>query len=266
MKKWMIFLAALLLLTGGCGVPEPEPVPEPGPEPEPVESLVPAPTARDAVQWLTDPSHFLFYIDHWPDAHIITTERTEEGLALTVWSEDSLDAPVQTILIEDCEDFDQMVSVSGNAYEPNSGALVTVQDFNFDGQDDFGFCYRRGMQPRFYHVWLWDEDAGQYQAEPAFDEMPSPDVDWVDMKIECYIRGGAAGAQGDHSFYQWVDGVLTEVRHIKLDFEDWEDYNNHYVSVTDLIDGEMQEVFRYEGDYYFDIVERWRSLGYTGEN
>lgn len=105
-----------------------------------------------------------------------------------------------------------------------------------------------------------------YQAEPAFDELPSPDVDWVDMKIECYIRGGAAGAQGDHSFYQWVDGVLTEVRHIKLDFEDREDYKSHYVSVTDLIDGEMQEVFRYKGDYYFDIVERWRSLGYAGEN
>ena len=60
--------------------------------------------------------------------------------------------------------------------------------------------------------------------------------------------------------------MLTEVRHIKLDFEDREDYNSHYVSVTDLIDGEMQEVFRYEGDYYFDIVERWRSLGYAGEN
>lgn len=264
MKRCVLLLAALLLLNG-CGNPAPPPEPDPISEPDPVNEPMPAPTARDVVQWLTDPSHFLFYVDHWPDTHIITTERTEEGLALTVWSENSLNAPVQTILMDDCEDFDLMVS-DGDAYEPNSGALVTVQDFNFDGQDDFGFCYRRGMQPRFYHVWLWDEETGQYQAEPAFDELPSPNVDWLEMKIECYIRGGAAGAQGDYSFYQWVDGVLTEVRHIKLDYEDREDFNGHYVSVTDLIDGEMQEVFRYEGDYYFDVVERWRSLGYMGEN
>ncbi|MDE7218487.1 MAG: hypothetical protein K2O45_02535 [Oscillospiraceae bacterium] len=258
MKRWILLLAALLLLNGCGNSASPT-------EPEPINEPTPPPTAQDVVQWLTDPSHFLFYVNHWPNGHIITTERTEEGLTLTVWAEDDLSAPVQTILMEDCEDFDQMVSVRGDAYEPNSEALVTVQDFNFDGQDDFGFCYSRGMQPQFFHVWLWDEATGQYQAEPAFDELPSPYVDWVDEKIECYIRGGAAGAQGDHSFYQWIDGVLTEVRHIKLDFEDWEDMNSHYVSVTDRINGEMQEVFRYEGNDWFDIADRWSSLGYTGE-
>lgn len=257
MKKWILLLFSLLLLSG-CGAPEPEP--------EPAEKNAPGLETRDIVQWLTDPSHFLFYVNHWPDGHIITAERTAEGLALSVWTGDGPAAPLQTILMEDCEYFDQRVGVNGRAYEPNAETLVTVQDFNFDGQEDFGFCYRRGMQPLFYHVWLWDEEAGQYTPEPAFDDLPSPYVDWVEEKIECYIRGGAAGAQGDYSFYKWIDGALAEVRHIKLDFEDWEGLDSHYISVTDLIDGGMQEVFRYKGDGWFEIVDRWRNLWYTGEN
>ena len=89
-----------------------------------------------------------------------------------------------------------------------------------------------------------------------------PEADWGEEKITGWARSSAS--TGDHSIYQWIDGVLTEVRHIKIAFEDLWDINSIYASVTDRIEGEMREVSRFEGGSYGDAIEPWFNLWYHG--
>ncbi len=250
MKRWVIFLAALLLT--GCQT-------APGLPPAPPEEVQEPPLSgqQAAAQWLSDDGHHAFYVN----SHVVTVERAEEPaedckLILTVWDREDPAVPIQTIFMAEDTRY-----AGDKSLDP---AWSRVEDFNFDHWEDFGCVYAMGNQPVFYHVWLWDPEAGQYVYEPAFDEICYPEADWGEEKITGWARSSAS--TGDYSFYQWIDGVLTEVRHIKIDFEDARDNNSLYASVTDLTGGEMQEVFRYEGDYYFDIVERWCSLGYAGED
>lgn len=62
--------------------------------------------------------------------------------------------------------------------------------------------------------------------------------------------------------------MLTEVRHIRIGYDDWEDINSLHVSITDLIGGEMQEVYRVKSNGTGDaeVIAPWLNLGYTGEN
>lgn len=242
-----------MLLAGCQASPDPEPAPLPEQTPEPVSEQ------QAAAQWLSDDSHHAFYVND----HVVTVERAEEPtedckLILTVWDREDPTVPVQTIsMAEDTR-------YSGN--KSQAPAWSRVEDFNFDCYEDLGCVYAMGNQPVFYHVWLWDPEAGQYVYEPAFDEICYPEVDWVEEKITGWARSSAA--TGDYSIYQWIDGVLTEVRHIRIGYDDWEDINSLYVSVTGLIDGEMQEVFRVKSnvDSYSEAIAPWFDLWYTGEN
>ena len=255
MKKWIILLAAVLLLTA-CGQAE---APDPAPAPEISSPEVPLPDMQQtAAQWLSDDSHHAFFVND----HVVTVERAAEPtedckLILTIWDRENPTAPIQTISMAEDTRYH-----GDKSLDP---AWSRAEDFNFDHYEDFGCVYAMGNQPVFYHVWLWDPEAGQYVYEPAFDEICYPEVDWVEKKITGWARSSAA--TGDNSFYQWIDGVLTEVRHIEIAYEDWEDINGLYASVTDLIDGEMQEVFRIriDGAGDFDAVTPWVNLWYTGE-
>lgn len=259
MRKWTFVLAALLL--AGCraaGVPV---TPEPDPEPEIVREPEPAPTPdpqQMAAQWLSDDGHHAFFVN----GHIVTVERAAEPtedcrLILTIWDRADPTVPIQTIRMAEDTRFD-----GDKSLDP---AWNRVENFNFDGYEDFGCVYAMGNQPVFYHVWLWDPEAGQYVYEPAFDGISYPEVDWAEEKITGWARSSAA--TGDHSIYKWIDGVLTEVRHIKIDFEDMWDINSLYASVTDLVDGEMREVFRMKSgeEGCSDVIAPWFNLWYPEE-
>jgi len=249
-----LLLAALLL--AGC---QAAPDPEPEPPPEEVQKQEPPVSGQQAAaQWLSDDSHHAFYVND----HVVTVERAAEPtedckLILTVWDRTDPSEPIQTIAMAEDTRFD-----GNKVWEP---AWSLVEDFNFDYYKDFACIYAMGNQPVFYHVWLWDQESGQYVYEPAFDEVSYPEVDRVEKKITSWARSSAA--TGNYSFYRWIDGALTEVRHIKIAYEDWEDMNSLYTSVTDLIDGEMQEVFRVKGwaDKDSDTIGPWFNLWYTGE-
>lgn len=244
-------LAALLL--AGCRNTETPDVPMPEPEPQ-----APVSGQQAAAQWLSDDSHHAFYVND----HVVTVERAAEPaedckLVLTVWDRANPSAPIQVISMAEDTRYD-----GDKSLDP---AWSRVEDFNFDHCEDFGCVYFMGNQPVYYHIWLWDPEAGQYVYEPAFDEICYPEVDWVEEKITGWARSSAA--TGDHSIYQWIDGSLTEVRHIRIAYEDWQDINSLYISVTDRIDGEMREVFRVKGchDEDSDAIGPWFSLWYTGE-
>lgn len=171
MKKWVIFLAALLL--AGC---QTAPAPAPTPPPEEVQEPEPPLSSQQAAQWLSDDSHHAFYVND----HVVTVERADEPsddcrLILTIWDREDPAVPIQTIsMAEDTR-------YAGNkSLDP---AWSRVEDFNFDYWDDFGCIYAMGNQPVFYHVWLWDPEAEQYVYAPAFDEICYPEVDWVEEKI-----------------------------------------------------------------------------------
>lgn len=249
MRKWVLLILTTLLLAGCQAAESPEPAPEQPPEP--------ASVMQAAAQWLSDESHHAFYVNN----HVVTVERAAEPaedckLILTVWDREDPTVPIQTIpMAEDAR-------YGGDKWlDP---AWSRVEDFNFDYYEDFGCVYAMGNQPVYYHVWLWDPEAGQYVYEPAFDRISDPWVDWEEHKITGWARDGAAA--GDYSFHQWVDGVLTEVRHIRQDYEVSNEHGVYSISVTGLVDGKMQEVFFFEGDGYDDVADRWRNLWYTGEN
>lgn len=257
MKKWLILLVLILLLAACCTADTSEPDHASVPEPPVPEIPTPDPQ-QTAAQWLSDDSHHAFFVND----HVVTVERAAEPtddckLILTIWDRADPTIPIQTISMAEDTRFD-----GDKSLDP---AWSRAEDFNFDHYEDFACVYAMGNQPVFYHVWLWDPEAGQYVYEPAFDEISYPEVYWEEQKICGWARSSAS--TGDHSFYQWIDGVLTEVRHIKLAFEDWDDISSLYASVTDLIDGEMQEVFRIrsDGDGYSDAVTPWFNLWYTGE-
>lgn len=246
----MLLLPAALLLAGCQAAPAQEAAPPPV---EVQEQEPPVSEQQAAAQWLSDDSHHAFYVN----THVVTVERAQEPtedckLILTVWDREDPTEPIQVIPMAEDTRYD-----GDKSLDP---AWSRVEDFNFDHYEDFGCVYAMGNQPVFYHVWLWDPEAGQYVYEPAFDEICYPEVDWVEEKITGWARSSAA--TGDYSFYQWVEGTLTEVRHIKIDFEDWQDNNSLYASVTDLADGEMREVFRFEGGDYENAIEPWLHLWY----
>lgn len=253
MRRGVLLLLAALLLAG-CQASSGQ---APAPPPEEAQEA-PVSGQQAAAQWLSDDSHHAFYVN----GHVVTVERAQEPtedckLILTVWDREDPTVPVQTISMAEDTRYD-----GDKSLDP---AWSRVEDFNFDHYEDFGCVYAMGNQPVFYHVWLWDPEAGQYAYEPAFDEICYPEVDWAEEKITGWARSSAA--TGDHSIYRWIDGVLTEVRHIEIGFEDGEDKNSLYALVTDRIDGELQEVFRVEldDDIYSEAVAPWFNLWYTGE-
>lgn len=250
MKKLVLMLAiAVLGLTGCRGT---ESVVES--DAEPAELPVSVTDAQTAAQWLNDAKHYTFNVGN---EHLVTLERTEEDLLLTVW--DDASQQVQTIHVSEVGDYDALTA--SRAMAPNSGWWETVQDFNFDGYMDFGCLFNSGVQSRYYHVFLWDAERGRYVWDPAFDALSCPDADAAEGKITAYLRGGSAGAEGDYSICRWLGGKLTEVRHIQLGFQG----DTHFISVTDLTDGGMSEVFRHEGgDWSENTYISWLSLSYTG--
>ncbi len=255
MKKLVLMLLVAIMGLTGCRGTEPETESD---TTEPVEPKVTVTDAQTAAQWLNSAKHYTFNVGN---EHLVTVERTEEDLLLTVW--DDASKQIQTIHATEVEDYDALTA--SRAMASNSGWWETVQDFNFDGYMDFGYRYRSGAQPTYYHVFLWDADGGRYVWDPAFDELSCPVADAVEEKITSYQRGGAAGAIGDYSIHRWLGGKLTEVRHIHLGYLDEANSSGHVITVSDLTDSGMSEVFRYEGeDWSENTYKPWLELSYVG--
>ncbi len=218
---------------------------------------------RDLFRYHADP--YGFPIDATHDAFevptggklgtvLVTVEIEDddaEEYLFSVWTKDDLDTPLQTMTAESWGLFH----------------WSDVTDANFDGYMDFGYMYAMGNQPCYWHYWIWDEDAGQFVAEPEFDQISCPEFDAQTGIISGYSRDGFAGAAGTTTFHQWIDGKLVCIRRIRTDPYGGDTLNEIRLTVEEPIDGVLTEIYRHETDVgtAFDEVRKWEDLDYHGE-
>lgn len=244
-KKIPMALGAALLLGGLCACS----APEAGPTPTPEAADAPEQTA---VRWLSDENHKAFQVgDFW-----VTLDHVEEDKSrIQVWDPSDLSAPRQT-MEQEIESW-----VFGQSQ---------VEDANFDGYPDFGCVCFQGNQPQYWNYWLWDEEAGQFVEEPALAEISAPQFDAANGIVSGYARAGWAGAAGENTFYQWIDGQLTLIRRVETSVETAEagGEDTLLLTVEDQRDGALTEVFRQtyplENGGWWDVREQWCDPYYQG--
>ena len=175
----------------------------------------------------------------------------------SVWSKDDLTTPIQTMEAE--------------AYQVLHWSDIV--DANFDGYMDFGYMYAMGNQPCYWHYWIWNEEQGQFVAEPEFDQISCPQFNPETGIIDGWARYSAAG-DGLATFHRWEDGKLVCVRRITANALMEEAAT---LLVEDREDGELKEVFyrEYPWEEIAGEIEgmetwwqdrmKWEDLSYHGE-
>lgn len=265
MKKLLLPALLLLCLAACARSPETAPTDAPTPSPTPVPTATPTPTPTPTPS--EEPAETLwgFPIDDTHDAFEVPTggrlgtvlvtveiENDDAGEYLfSVWTKDDLDTPLQTMTAESF----------------NVSHWSDVTDANFDGYMDFGYMYAMGNQPCYSHYWIWDEDAGQFVAEPEFDQISCPQFDAQTGIISGYSRDGFAGAAGTTTFHQWIDEKLVCIRRIRTYPYGGDTLNEIRLTVEEPIDGVLTEIYRHETDVgtAFDEARKWEDLDYHGE-
>lgn len=176
-------------------------------------------------------------------------------LTLSVWSPDDLTAPIQVIQSE----------TDGVFHHSR------VVDANFDGHMDFGYMYAMGNQPCYSHYWIWNEEQGQFVAEPEFDQISCPVFDPETGIIDGWARSSAA-SDGLATFHRWEDGKLVCVRRVTSKAN-----GVATLLVEDREDGELKEVFYREYPWeeiageiegmeaWWEDRMKWEDLSYHGE-
>lgn len=184
-------------------------------------------------------------------------ESFESPMTFSVWNTYDLTKPIQEISSE-----------TFNAFHHSR-----IVDANFDGYMDFGYMYAMGNQPCYSHYWIWNEEQGQFVAEPEFDKISCPVFDPETGIIDGWARDSAAG-DGLATFHRWEDGKLVCVRRITANalME-----GAATLLVEDREDGELKEVFYQEYPWKeiageIEGMEAWRQerskwedLSYHGE-
>lgn len=212
---------------------------------------------------IIDESHDAFWVETGGEMGtlLVTAELSEEAwgevgwhdLTFYVWDPADMEQPIQTI-----ETYVGM-GVSADYH--------CVDDFNFDGFQDFSYLSYAGNQPNYWNHWLWDEENGQFLYYEPLGGISDPMYDAERQVVTGWCRDSAVS--GRESYYRWVDGEVTLVRMIIYHSPD--EYPNQIVSVYDLIDGQMAEVYQNEvdleqlGERGERIDPRWRDLDYHGE-
>ena len=218
---------------------------------------------------LIDEKHDAFLVDTGGDMGtlFITAERSDEQwgevgwykLTFSVWDPADMEQPLQTILMDDAG-----MGVSDSYH--------CVDDFNFDGFQDFSYLSYAGNQPNYWEHWLWDEENGQFSYYEPLTNVSGPIYDADRQVVHGWERSSAVS--GVETYFRWVDGELTLMRAIIYHYPDYSNrtdgYDPQIVTVEDLIDGQMTEVYRNEVnlaqlDGQERIDPRWRDLDYHGE-
>jgi len=178
-------------------------------------------------------------------------EDPEQGLLLhfLVWNPAHMDAPIQTFTKDsDCFGWQE------------------VMDANFDGYMDFGYTFSMSNMPYYDHLWIWDEANRQFVNVPEFDEISVPELIEETETIYGYNRSSAGGT-GLHTFHQWVDGCLTCMRQIEIEWSI--SHKAVCMSIQDWDGTEMVEIYHedFPRDSYgwLDAQKVWYNLDYHGE-
>lgn len=237
----------------------------PTPSPSPTARATPVPTEESTEQlwgFPIDDTHDAFEVDtNGKLGTVLVTVEIEnedaEEFQFSVWTQDDLNKPIQTMLAERCGNFH----------------WHDVMDANFDGYMDFGYQYALGVQVGLWHLWLWDETQCQFVEEPEFANIPSPQIDEQTQIIEGWSRSSAAG-DGVDTFHRWENGKLVCVRRITA-FSPWGEATT--LTVEERVNGKLQKV--YDKEFPWEDVKdetegmiswmqertKWYDLNYHGE-
>ncbi|MBD5084495.1 MAG: hypothetical protein HDT33_05380 [Clostridiales bacterium] len=272
-----LLAAALALLLAGCQVEEPaETASVPPDTAAPVGESVPSETPSPALdpleellaQYPIDDDHDAFLVDTGGrlGTLLVTVELGEREqdlelretpLYIAIWDPEDMSEAIQ-----------EMESTIFNIFHWHAEV-----DANFDGYMDFSYTYAMGNQPCYAHLWIWDEDVGQFVEVPEYAEISMPYCDPETETIDGWARESAAG-DGVTTFHRWEDGELVCVRRIET-YCPWEQGVPIIVSVQDRVDGELKRVYYEEFPWELDEIEgreawrleasKWGSLDYHGE-
>ena len=206
---------------------------------------------------LIDETHDAFLVDTGGrlGTLLITVEWDEENkeydydalLHFAVWDLAHMDTPLQTMEAYSC-----------------IFHWSEVTDANFDGHQDFGYMYAMGNQPTYWNYWLWDEEQAQFVYCAPLAEISDPVFDEQRQVVTGYNRSSAMS--GVDTISRWIDGELVLVREIETHYP--EDDGTQFMTVKDLIDGQMTEVYRTQWGWTeaeIDIYSKWCDLDYHGE-
>ena len=169
-------------------------------------------------------------------------------ITFSVWNPKKMEQPMQTF--------------SEKSTEGVASDFHKVVDANFDGFQDFGYLSTRGIQPYYWHYWLWDEEQGQFTYCKSLTGISEPQFDAEKQVVSGWERGGASS--GTKTIYRWIDGYLNLLRQIDIGYP--KDDGTHLVTVNDLIGGEMVEIYRTQLNSKEGWLDtKWFDLDYHGE-
>lgn len=241
-RKIFLLLAALLLL-GGCYAAQPLEDPSPSaaetstptapPTPTPTPTSEPTQEVKELWGFPIDDTHDAFEVPTGGELGtvLVTVERGEENeeygfpLTLSVWTEDDLTTPIQTMEVEESYYFH----------------WHDVEDANFDGYMDFTYQWLLGAKAGMPHLWLWNEESQQFVEEPAYADIPNPRTDPGTQTISGYISYSAAG-DGEETFHHWEDGHLVCFRKEERTYPDAE--GKQEMVIYERVNGKLTEVSR----------------------
>lgn len=139
-------------------------------------------------------------------------------------------------------------------------------DANFDSYMDFTFTYLRGNASYYDHLWIWNEEYGEFVNISEYDKISIPSLDMETQTIYGFNRSSGSGT-GTHTYHQWIEGDLLCIRCIDID-QDFQSKIFH-MSVQDRIGGELAEIYQEdfapESDKWHDEEMVWHDLDYHGE-
>ena len=183
---------------------------------------------------------------------LVTVEIGSEGEhQFSVWTQDDLDTPLQTM----------------TAPGTTLATLYDVVDANFDGYMDFGYVRVASARALYYNYWLWNEKQGQFVLEPQLAELAEPQFDQTTKTI--FSRTSWTLYYNNDAFFQWKGTELICIRKLTA----WPDESRPFEFVVEaLVDNELVEIHREtltspEARYWSlnDIDEKWYDLNYYGE-
>ena len=139
-------------------------------------------------------------------------------------------------------------------------------DANFDSYMDFTFTYLQGNASYYDHLWIWNEEHGEFVNISEYDKISIPSLDMETQTIYGFNRSSGSGT-GTHTYHQWIEGDLLCIRCIDID-QNFQSKIFH-MSVQDRIGSELAEIYQEdfapESDKWHDAEMVWHDLDYHGE-
>lgn len=255
MRKYVLCMLFLLLLTACQSAPQQaeRPTPEPTPTPAATGTPTPEPTS--------EPTAVGIEVDVGDGEHKFWVEAIDTG-------KPSYDGTVALIRIyRDREDVEPFQTFEETLY---MGPLeVAPVDVDFDGDTDISVLLHsyRSIRQRAYYI--WDEAQKKFVEDPyGLNDLNNTHFD----EERQVVRANWGSVTGETvEYYQYRRGSLVCIRSLYRQY--WSEDNTMHLKVEDEVDGVLTTVYEEkipfgelpEGELWTEEFQRWHDLDYPGE-